>query len=186
MSSVVIGVSAVSGGGKTRLVNELVHLLDDAVAVYFDEFDDTTIHPPDMRAWLMESGDYNVWKAPVLAEHLRLLKEGDGGASNAATPKYIVFDAPLGRAHAETGVHIDHMVFIHTPLDVAMARRLLRDGTDKWGDAHFRNYLDWTRELFAHLVENVSSTADLILDGTLPVSTLAQLTVDEFELRSSA
>ena len=33
MSSVVIGVSAVSGSGKTRLVNELVHLLGDTVAV---------------------------------------------------------------------------------------------------------------------------------------------------------
>ena len=185
MSSVVIGVSAVSGGGKTRLVNELVQLLGDAVAVYFDEFDDTTIHPPDMRAWLLEDGDYNAWHAPVLAEHLRLLKEGAGSASNTEPPRYIVFDAPLGRAHAETGVHIHHMVFIHTPLDVALARRLLRDGADKWGDDHLRNYLDWTRDLFTHLVENVSSTADLILDGMLPANTLAQLTADEFKLRLS-
>ena len=77
MSSVVIGVSAVSGGGKTRLVNELVQLLGDAVAVYFDEFDDTTIHPPDMRAWLLEGGDFNAWQAPVLAEHLILKVKQD-------------------------------------------------------------------------------------------------------------
>ena len=153
------------------------------MAVYFDEFDDTTIHPPDLRAWLLESGDYDAWQAPVLAEHLKVLKEGVTSTSNPHPPKYIVFDAPLGRGHAETGVHIDHMVFIHTPLDVAMARRLLRDGRDKWSDDHLRNYLDWTRDLFTHLVENVSSTADLILDGTLPTSTLAQLTISEFKLR---
>jgi uridine kinase len=182
MSSVVVGVSAVSGGGKTRLVNELVHHLEDAVAVYFD---DTTIHPPELRACLLDSGDYNMWRAPVLAEHLRLLKERVAIALNAKPPRYIVFDAPLGRAHVETGVHIDHMVFIDTPLDVAIARRLLRDGQDKWTDDDLRNYLDWTREVFTHHVEKVSSTADLILDGMLPPSTLTQLTATELELRSS-
>ena len=166
--TIVIGVSAVSGGGKTRLVNELAGLLDDAMTVYFD---DTTEHPPDMRAWLSENGDYNVWRAPGLAKRLQQLKEGVAVGSTGKPARYVVFDAPLGRAHTETGKYIDHMVFIDTPLDVALARRMLRDGHDVWNGDHLRRYLDWARGLFIHHIEKVSASADVVLDGTLPVDT---------------
>ena len=33
----------------------------------------------------------------------------------------------MGRAHSDSGQFIDLMVFIDTPLDIAMARRILRD-----------------------------------------------------------
>ena len=184
--TIVIGVSAVSGGGKTRLVNELVGVLGDAVTVYFDDFDDTTEHPPDMRAWLSEGGDYNAFRAPALAQRLQQLTGESVGESDTKQARYIVFDAPLGRAHAETGKYIDHMVYIDTPLDISLARRLLRDGRDEWNDDHLRGYLGWARELFTHHVEHVSASADLILDGTLPPRDLAELTVAEFNLRSSA
>jgi uridine kinase len=47
--------------------------------------------------------------------------------SRLVPSQYIIFDAPLGYAHKETGQYIDFLVFIDTPLDVAMARRILRD-----------------------------------------------------------
>ncbi len=181
-SVVVIGISAVSGGGKTRVTAELAESVIGATAVYFDEFDDTTEHPPDLREWLANGADYNAWKAPVLAEHLRKLKMGEP----ADAPRFIIFDAPLGRAHEATGQYIDHMVFLDTPLDIAMARRLLRDGWTDGTEAHLRRYLDWTKELFTRHQDQAAATADLILDGTNPVDVLVERIVAEFELPRSS
>ena len=49
------------------------------------------------------------------------------GGSAVGPASYVVADAPLGRAHSDSGRFIDLMVFIDTPLDIAMARRTLRD-----------------------------------------------------------
>lgn len=43
------------------------------------------------------------------------------------TKKYIILDYPFGRDHPRFSSLIDLSVFIDTPLDVAMARRILRD-----------------------------------------------------------
>ena len=183
-NAIVIGISAVAGGGKTRVASELARSVDDASAVYFDDFDDTTQHPPDLRKWLTEGGDYNAWRAPVLAEHLRKLKTGETVGPDGSPHHHIVFDAPLGRAHAATGKFIDHMVFLDTPLDIALARRLLRDGWTNDTEAHLRGYLDWTKELFTRQIDQVAATADLVLDGTLPANVLVERIIAEFGLPS--
>jgi len=120
-SSFVIGISSVSGGGKTAVAKKLTELLQDAVMLCFDDYDDTTIHPEDLHTWLAAGADYNVWKTPGLTRDLQSLTTGnqitspaDGSTIQGA--KYVVFDAPLGRAHADTGRFIDLMVFIDTPL----------------------------------------------------------------------
>ncbi|MCH7982622.1 MAG: hypothetical protein J4O01_05080 [Chloroflexi bacterium] len=180
---IIIGIGAVSGGGKSRLVTELARTLGNVRAVYFDEFDDTTEHPGDMRKWLADGGDYNAWKAPALVEHLRVLKDCDASEPKDGPNQYIVFDAPLGRAHAASGQYIDLMVFLDTPLDIAMARRLLREGFKNRPESHLRGYLEWTRDLFLWHIDQVSATADLILDGTLPPHALAKLIINEFSLK---
>ena len=182
----VIGIGAVSGGGKTRLVTELARKLGNAHAVYFDEFDDTTEHPSDLRKWLADGGDHNAWKAPVLVEHLRVLKDCDASVPKDSPNRYVVFDAPLGRAHAASGQYIDLMVFLDTPLDIAMARRLLRDGFENTPESHLRGYLEWTRSLFLRHIEQVSATADLVLDGTLPPHVLVKLIINEINLKYQA
>lgn len=185
-NKIVIGIGGVSGGGKTRLVAELARTLGNAHAVYFDEFDDTTEHPSDMRKWLASGRDYNAWKAPVLVEHLRALKFCDASEPKDNPNQYIVFDAPLGRAHAASGQYIDLMVFLDTPLDIAMARRLLRGGFEKSIESHLRDYLEWTRDLFLRHIDQVSATADLVLDGTLSPHALVKLIIDEIDLKYQA
>lgn len=180
----VVGISAVSGGGKTRLVADLAGQLMGAVTVSFDDFDDTTKPPGNMQSWLADGGDYNAWQAADLARKLQSLKSSriDSGQHEL---QYVIFDAPLGRAHDETGKYIDHMVFVDTPFDVAMARRQLRDGFDQWGDDHLRQYLEWSRELFTHHVKQVSADVDLVVNGLLPVRTLTETVIAEFDLTTS-
>ncbi len=187
-SNFVIGISSVSGGGKTAVATKLTELLQDAVMLCFDDYDDSTIHPEDLHAWLAAGADYDVWKTPGLTRDLQSLTTGnqitspaDGSPIQAA--KYIVFDAPIERAHADTGMFIDFMVFINTPLDIAMARRLLRDITSPTGQgaedsieslkADLFSYLNGGRLLYLELENQIKSNCDIVLDGRFTVDKLA-------------
>jgi uridine kinase len=186
--SFVIGISSVSGGGKTAVTKRLAQLLQDAVTLCFDDYDDTNLHPENRQIWLKEGADYNVWKTPALTEALQSLKSGyavtspvDG--SKISPARFIVFDAPLGRAHCDSGRFIDFMVFIDTPLDVAMARRFLRDipveaeqgtkETIKSLKTTLSSYLNEGRLLYLQFQQRIKEKCDLILDGCLTVDELA-------------
>ena len=187
-SSFVIGISSVSGGGKTAVARKLTELLQDAVMLCFDDYDESTVHPEDLHAWLTEGADYNVWKTPGLASDLLSLTTGNHitspiDGSNIQPAKYIVFDAPLGRAHSDTGKFIDFMVFIDTPLDIAMARKLLRyitaptekatENSIKCLNAHLTSYLNGGRLLFLELENQIKGNCDIVVDGRLTVDELA-------------
>ena len=187
-SSIVIGISSVSGGGKTAVAKKLTELLQDAVMLCFDDYDESTVHPEDLHTWFAAGADYNVWKTPTLTSDVLSLTTGNDiispiDGSNIPTAKYIVFDAPLGRAHSDTGRFIDFMVFIDTPLDIAMARRLLRDiatNTEKSAQnsvkclhLNLSSYLDGGRLLFLEFENQIKGNCDIVLDGRLTVDELA-------------
>ena len=75
------------------------------------------------------------------------------------------------------------MVFIATPLDIAMARKLLRDITThaekgaenpvKCLNAHLSSYLNGGRLLFLELENQIKVNCDIVLDGRLTVDELA-------------
>ena len=186
-SPFVIGISSVSGGGKTATARKLAELLQNAVTLCFDDYDDTNIHPQNLLAWLKKGGNYNAWKTPTLTKDLHALKSGnpitsvlDGSLISPA--QFIIFDAPLGRAHCDTGRFIDFMVYIDEPLDIAIARRVLRDLVDKnpQADAILKNleenlssYLNEGRPIYLHFEHHLKQTSDLILDGCLTLEELA-------------
>jgi uridine kinase len=181
----IIALGSYGGGGKTTLVRHLAFTLGVS-AIFWDDYDEAGLmtHPDD---WVL--ADTNDWKVPQLAKDLRQLKEGQAitspldGSDILPTP-YIVFDAPLGYAHKETGQHIDFFVFIDTPLDVAMARRILRDyfaGKEtltteqtKTLKEDMEGYLKFARAAFLGMDKNVKPLADLLVDGTLSVEVLAK------------
>jgi uridine kinase len=184
----IIGVSSYGGGGKTTLVRHLASTLGVS-KISWDDYDEAGLmaHPDD---WA--TADTNDWKVPRLATDLGQLKRGlsitsplDG--SSIQPTSYIIFDAPLGYAHKETGQHIDVLVFIDTPLDVAMARRILRDyfaGQETLTleqtttlKADLEGYLTATRAAFLNMDKKVKPLADVVVDGTLPVEMLAKQTM---------
>lgn len=183
----VIGISSVSGGGKTEVAKKLAELLQHALVFSFDDYDNTNIPPESFEAWLLEGGDYNAWQTPVLTRDLQALTSGNHIASpvdgsKISPAEYVVFDAPLGRAHCDTGRLIDFMVFIDTPLDVAMARRVLRgvasslwtaDEAVKNIEYELSSYLTGDRLLYLELQDQIMQKCDLVLDGCLPVDELA-------------
>lgn len=101
---IVIAVSAISGGGKSTVVNRLVECLDDAVAIHFDDYATLETYPKELSAWSVRGADFNEFKLPRLAQHIRELRMGQEVTSpvtglTVAPAKYILFETPLGRAH---------------------------------------------------------------------------------------
>ena len=189
----MIGISSPSGGGKTTVTRKVVELLEKSAAIYFDDYDYNTIHPEDFKKWLDEGADCNAWKMPRFRDDLRRLKAGEAitspvDGSQICPQAYIVIEAPLGYEHAETAEYIDFMVFIDTPLDVAMARRLLRDFPLKSsGDprevaeglrAELAGYLEIGRRAYLEMDNRVKPGCDLVLDGCLPVDELGRKIVE--------
>lgn len=78
----------------------------------------------------------------------------------------------MGRLHKQTGDYIDFCVHIDTPLDVALARRTIRDfekGEHSVLDLleDLKYYLNYSRKLF--FADEEKKSADLIVDGTLSI-----------------
>ena len=196
----VIGISAVGGGGKTEVTRRLAAALGDAVTLHFDDYDDTNVHPAEYQRWFADGADYDAWQTPVFSSHLQALRAGRS-ISHPSTgipvgpARYVVADAPLGRAHSDSGQFIDLMIFIDTPLDVAMARRILRNieqaGRSTADEAlgqvknELSGYEVRARPIYERFQERMRANADLIVNGALTIDLIVDSIRSEVESRFS-
>jgi uridine kinase len=162
----VIAINSVSGGGKTSLARLVQESLPDATLFCFDDFDATNIYPDDYYDWWMRGGNLEEFDCPGMRAAV------DAEIRHGRT-QYIVMDYPFGRDHPRFCNAIDLSVWLDTPLDVAMARRILRDFTAREDSA--QEQLDRLREDLNHYVvksrplyldDRHRKTADLVLDGS--------------------
>src|SRR5262249_38411197 len=132
--------------------------------------------------WYLNPGkSYDEWVYDDLARTLEKLKSGQSILCPATgkhlyPTNYILFDAPLGYCHQATGKYIDFLVCLDTPLDIALARRLIRDYQEQPDCekmvAELNYYLSSSRPLFVLTQEE--KQCDLLLDGSLPVDDQCQ------------
>ena len=175
--SKVIGISGASGMGKTTLTHAIGKALN-ATKVFWDDYDELSKEPQDYIKWYETSRNYSEWDYRVLAEVLESLKSGESIVCPATKQileptEFIIFDAPLGYRHTQTGKYIDFLIFPNTPPDVALARRLLRDFRKKESAAidevlnEIEFYLS-ARELYTMCYEE-NHDANLVVDGCLSI-----------------
>lgn len=157
----IIAIAAVTAGGKTTIVNELKKRLPNTLSLHFDNYSFAG-EVDDFHAWVTEGADYNVWDLAPLISDIEKVK-------NEANPDYLLLDYPFAYCHDEMRRYIDCAIFIDTPLDIAMARRILRDRKDASGDEireDLEMYLKYARIAYVQMLEDILPSSDYVIDGT--------------------
>jgi uridine kinase len=181
----VIAIAAGVGGGKSTLLASLADEFGGAAStIQFDHYERVTEQPVEaVRRWMAAGADPDALAIPGLAEDLEALKGGREALDPLTrTPilprKYLLFETQFGRRHAATGRQIDYLIWIDTPLDVALARKLRQlagaaagHGAREaaafaaWLPEYLDNYLGMVEKLLRSQRDTVRAQADRVLDG---------------------
>ncbi|WNQ11972.1 hypothetical protein MJA45_02620 [Paenibacillus aurantius] len=165
----IISISGVSGGGKTTFTKHMSKSVPGSAALHFDDYE--LEGPEDICEWIERGGDPAEWKLePLLADLLHFIEQD--------WVEYVWLDYPFGRDYPALAGLIDLTVFVDTPLDIALARRILRDCPQASAEeilADLTGYLKRGRPAYLHMLENTRPRSDLPIDGTLSVEEMAGL-----------
>lgn len=188
----IVAIASPPGGGKTTLVASLARRLPAAAVVSYDDYQQITDKSMDeIVAWMDSGGSLDFIELPQLAEHLGRLKAGER-VQNPVTGTWIdaapvvLFETPLGRAHAATGRYIDTLFWLELPLDLALARKLHAFAQDflRDPDPALRDHLHWLGGYLEHYQQGThraltlqqervrSCRVDWQLDGRLALESL--------------
>ncbi len=157
----IIAIAAVTGGGKTTIVNEIKKQLKNVESLHFDDYSFAG-EVDDFYSWVLQGANYNVWNlAPLIKDICEIQKH--------SKCEYLLLDYPFAYCHKEVSKYIDCAIFIDTPLDIAMARRVLRDMNDATGEEirkDMRMYLDYARIGYIQMLKDILPSSDFVIDGT--------------------
>ncbi len=156
----IIAFGAVTAGGKTTVVNAIKDRLPRTVSLHFDDYSfDGEVE--DFSKWVSEGADVNVWDlSPLKADIERIIRSGEY--------EYLLLDYPFAYQHQMIKGYLNCCIFIDTPLDIAMARRVLRDMKGAAAD-EIRNemniYLKCARTAYVQMQKDHLSASDYVIDG---------------------
>ena len=151
----VIAIAAVTAGGKTTTVKRVKKKLPNVQTLYFDDYEFEGA-VDDFYQWVLDGADYNIWNLKPLEKDILKIKN----AGNCEIRKYI-----------------DVAVFIDTPLDIALARRILRDMCDVSGEeirSDLRRYLEYARVAFVQMQKDILPSSDYVIDGTESMESITE------------
>lgn len=160
----IISVAAVTAGGKTTIVNELKKRLRNSRSLHFDNYTFEG-EVDNFFQWVLDGANYNVWNLTPLEDDILKIK-------SAGICDYLILDYPFAYCHDMIKPYIDTAFFIDTPLDVALARRILRDMSDATADeirCDLEMYLKYARISFVQMRKDILPSSDYIIDGTLSI-----------------
>lgn len=164
----IISVAAVTAGGKTTTVNELEKRLLNSRSLHFDDYTFEG-EVDDFHQWVLDGADYNVWNLKPLEDDILKIK-------STGKCDYLILDYPFAYCHDMIKPYIDMAFFIDTPLDISLARRILRDMKDASADDIRRDmevYLKYARIAYVQMLRDILPSSDYVIDGTLGVNEIA-------------
>ena len=156
----IIAVSAVTAGGKTTAVNAVKEKLPRCTSLHFDDYSFEG-EVDDFHQWVLDGTDYNVWNlSPLKADIENIISSGEYD--------YLLLDYPFAYRNDLIRDYIDCAVFIDTPLDIAMARRILRDMNNASADEireEMNIYLNYARIAYVQMLKDIKPSSDYVIDG---------------------
>ena len=206
------GKSALVKALVHRLGDAVALHFDDYSPRYFP----TSKYPDDIAKWIADGADPSAWETPQLVLDLRAIRQGKSitlpGYKEVSKPAtfimralgrrkplvfprnerilgpatYIVIEEPFGREREGMKELIDFVIALDTPLEVALARRLLEIPEIPYFIEHpneqyptmlefLRGYLYSSgRDLYIAVNEQVRKNCDLVLDGMKSIDELAE------------
>jgi uridine kinase len=176
-----VGFAGPPGAGKSALIAALHARLPDALTVSADDFPAPHAMPFDaLESWIEAGADFGCLEVSEFVDALATLRDGRAYRGRTIAPgAMLLVEAPLGRAHPAIAPLIDRLIWIDTPLDVALARNLIawrsqpEGPPPEWVDAYLDQYLGAVRRVLVAQRAAVTKEADLIVDGMLGVDALA-------------
>lgn len=171
--SLIIAVSGVTAGGKTTIINELNKKMKSAKSLHFDDYDFEG-EVDDFHQWVMNGADYNVWNLePLKKDILKFIGDNE--------VQYILLDYPFAYKNDLIKPFIDCAIFIDTPLDIAMARRVLRDMLNANGDEIREDmsfYLKYARIAYEEMLKTILPNSDYVIDGSMHLGEIVKQVMD--------
>lgn len=169
----IIAIGAVTAGGKTTVVNAIKDRLPRTTSLHFDDYSFEG-EVEDFSKWVSEGKDVHVWDlSPLKADIERIIRSGEYD--------YLLLDYPFAYQHRMIKDYLDCCIFIDTPLDIAMARRVLRDMKEAAAD-EIRNemdtYLKYARIVYVQMLKDHLSTSDYVIDGANDLETIINETME--------
>lgn len=174
----IISVAAVTAGGKTTIVNELKKRLPNSRSLHFDHYTFEG-EVDNFYQWVLDGADYQVWNLkPLEDDILKIKSEG--------ICEYLILDYPFAYCHDTIKPYIDTAFFVDTPLDISLARRILRDMSDATADEIRRDlemYLKYARISFIQMQKDILPSSDYVIDGALSVEEIVNEIVVKIDYR---
>lgn len=158
----IIAIGAVTAGGKTTVVNAIKERLPRTTSLHFDDYsfegevDDFTECVSNKEAY------YNAWDLTPLKADVEKI-------ANSGKYDYLLLDYPFAYQNNMMKKYPDCCIFIDTPLDIAMARRIIRDMKVASADDirnEMNTYLNCARKCYIQMLTDILPTSDYVIDGS--------------------
>ena len=160
--SFVVGICGPIGAGKSTLVAMLAREFRNATPLDIDDYQMVTQRSlAFIRNWMVQGADPNEFPLPQLANDLQQLCNGypvlnPVTGATLSPAEIVLLETPFGRLHSETAAYVDMFLWLDTPLDVALARKLMQFNShslrqndaeqrrqfQEWLTVYLENYLE--------------------------------------------
>lgn len=164
----IIAISGISGSGKSAIIRELNKKLESSMVLSFDNYDfDQQVDNYYMK--MSENPDYNLLDLSVLEKDINNIRQKNNS-------RIILLDFPFSYENNLIGNYIDVSIFVDTPLDVALGRRIMRDYSEVEGKKILTDityYLSNGRQNYLNYIRDIKNSADFVIDGSQDVEILA-------------